>query len=132
MRASQFLIGVATTILLIDGPVCAPPVIEINQLFQQWSRSYEEEQPSQAVQVFRPTASKAFPPSRFRMVYTFARNGTCEYYVLSPDDSHQFDACTFSVVKTDKARLQIKEAEATTDFKIVELSEKVLRLEPSQ
>ena len=130
MIALQAFMAVAMAILLIAAPVSAPPAIDINHLFQHWVRSYEEEQPGRAVQVFRPALSKQFPPSRFRMAYKFAPNGKCEWYVLSPDDAHHFDACTWSVAAGDNTRLQIAEAGATSSFKIVELSGTLLRLEP--
>jgi len=64
------------------------------------------------------------------MAYKFAADGSCELYVLSPDDAHRFEACTWSVIEGGKARLRIKHAGATTDFNILELSAELLRLEP--
>ena len=129
MRGNRAVTGVLA-ILGFWSCLFAGPEVAVDHLFQHWVRSYEEEQPGQAVQVFRPASSKPFPPSRFRMAYEFARNGSCESYVLSPDDAHHFDACTFRIAGSDKARLQITQAGVTTTFKIVELSEKLLRLEP--
>ena len=129
MRGSRAVAG-SLAILGLWSCLFAGPQIAGDHLFQHWVRSYEEEQPGRAVQVFRPALSKQFPPSRFRMAYKFARNGKCEWYVLSPDDAHHFDACTWSVAAGDNTRLQIAEAGATSSFKIVELSGTLLRLEP--
>ena len=130
MSASPGFIAVAVAILLIAAPVPTPSAIGIDQLFQHWVRSYEEEQPGSTVQIFRPASSKPFPPSRFRMAYKFARNGSCEAYVLSPDDAHHFDACTFSVAGDGKARIQITQTGSTTSFRLVELSSQRLRMKP--
>ena len=108
----------------------ARPKVQADNLYQHWVRSHEEEEPAGTVEVFRPASSKEFPPSRFRMAYKFSQNGDCEYHVLSPDDAHRFDACTWRVVEGDHARLEIAAIETRTSFKIVELSEGLLRLEP--
>jgi len=129
MRGSRAVAG-SLAILGLWSCLFAGPQIAGDHLFQHWVRSYEEEQPGQTVQVFRPASSKQCSPSRFRMAYTFARNGSCEWYALSPADAHHFEACTWNVNASDKTILQITEEEATTSFKMVELSRQLLRLEP--
>jgi len=130
MRGNRAVAG-SLAILGLCSYLFAGTQVAGAHLFQHWVRSYEEEQPGQTLQIFRPASSKAFPPSRFRMAYKFARNGSCEWYVLSPDDAHHFDACTWSFAGADKTRLQITQAGgAATTFKVVELSGDVLRLEP--
>jgi hypothetical protein len=83
------------------------PDIDINDLFQHWGHSGEEEPPGGTVQIFRPSASMKSPPSRFRMAYKFAPNGGCEFYVLSPDDGHHFTPCNWTIVVGDQMILQI-------------------------
>ena len=107
-----------------------PLTINITDLFQHWVRSGEEEQSSGTIQIFRPAASMEFPPSRFRMAYKFARDGGCEYYVLSPDDAHQFKACKWRMSAGNTTTLQIITNRKTTSYRIVELSRKILRLMP--
>jgi hypothetical protein len=128
MRGSRAAAGVLALFGLWSC-LTAGPKIKVDNLYQHWVRSYEEEQPGRMVQVFRPASSKVFPPSHFRMAYTFARNGSCTLYVLSPDDAHHFDACTWVVAESNEARLHVKHAGAETNFKIVELTGDVLRLE---
>ncbi len=108
----------------------ARPAADANALYQHWVRSTEEEQAGSATQVFRPAASKVFPPSRFRMAYKFARGGSCEYYFLSPDDAHRFKPCRWTLVGGDGKSLQVMADGATTSYRIVELSVDVLRLMP--
>jgi hypothetical protein len=129
MRGSRAVAGVLALVGLWSC-LTAGPRVKVDNLYQHWVRSHEEEHLGQTVQVFRPASSKVFPPSRFRMAYTFARNGSCTVYVLSPDDAHHFDACTWSIAESNDARLQVKHAGAETNFKIVELTGDVLRLEP--
>ena len=128
-----------STQLLIAAPASAqaagtkpngtPLAIDINDLFQHWVHSREEEQPGATFQIFRP-ASMEFPPSRFRMAYKFARNGDCEFYFLSPDDAHHFKACKWIISANDKTILQIIANGMTTSYRIAELSGKILRLTP--
>jgi hypothetical protein len=111
-------------------PNGTPHAININDLFQHWVHSREEEQSGGRVQIFRPAASMEFPPSRFRMAYKFAPNGGCEFYFLSPDDAHHFKACKWTISANDKTILQIIANGITTSYRIAELSGKVLRLTP--
>ena len=109
------------------GPALA---FDINDLFRHWVRSSEEEQPGGRVQIFRPAASRAFPPSRFRHAYKFARNGSCEFYFLSPDDAHRFRPCEWRIGASDRTILQIIAGDKTTSYRIAELSGEMLRLTP--
>jgi len=111
-------------------PAGAPLAIDINALFQHWVHSSEEDPSQGSVQTFRPAASRQFPPSRFRMAYKFARSGVCEYYFLSPDDAHHFKVCRWSRSANDTSLLRIAANGGATTFRIVELSSKVLRIEP--
>lgn len=104
--------------------------IDINDLLQHWVHSSEEEQPGATVQIFRPAASMNFPPSRFRMAYTFAPNGGCEFYFLSPDDAHRFKPCNWTISAGDKTILQISADGKTTSYRIAQLTGKILRLAP--
>ena len=105
--------------------------VNLNDLFQHWVRSSEEEQPGGTVQVFRPAASIIFPPSRFRMAYKFAPKGGCEFYFLSPDDAHHFKPCTWTI-SADKMILQISVDRKSTSYRIAELNGKSLRLTPQK
>jgi len=100
-------------------------------LSRQWVQSSEEQRAGGAVQVFRPAGSMTFPPSRFRMAYKFAADGSCEFYFLSPDDAHHFRPCTWKLVGvSDRRVLQLTADGKTTSFRIAELSAKVLRIVP--
>ena len=105
--------------------------IDINDLFQHWVHSREEEQRGATIQIFRPVASMDFPASRFRMAYKFARNGRCEFLFLAPGDGHHFKPCTWTI-SADKLMLQISANRGTTSYKIAELNGKILRFTPLQ
>jgi hypothetical protein len=105
--------------------------IDINDLFQHWVHSREEEERGATIQIFRPDASMDFPPSRFRMAYKFARNGRCEFLFLAPDDGHYFKPCTWKI-STDKLMLQISANGKSTSYRIAELTGKILRFTPLQ
>jgi hypothetical protein len=103
--------------------------VDINDLFQHWVRSSEEEQPGVTVLIFRPATSMNFPPSRFRMAYKFAPNGSCEFYFLSPDDDHHFKPCAW-IISDDRMILKITANRKSTSFRIAQLTGKSLRLKP--
>ena len=111
-------------------PTGTPLDIDVNDLFQHWVHSNEEEQPGGTIQIFRPAASMKFPASRFRMAYKFARNGSCEFYFLSPDDAHHFRPCNWTISVSDRVILQVSENGKATSYRIVQLSGKNLRLIP--
>ena len=105
--------------------------IDINDLFQHWVHSREEEERGATIQIFRPVASMDFPTSRFRMAYKFARDGRCEFLFLAPDDGHYFKPCTWKM-SADKSILQISANRGSTSYKIAELTGKILRFTPLQ
>jgi|GEM_PF-1909917 len=104
--------------------------IDIKDLCQHWVHSREEEQPGGKDQIFRPAASKAFPPRRFRMVYKFALNGACEFLFLAPNDAHHFKPGKWALDANDPTLLSITAEGTTQSFRIVELSKQILRLTP--
>jgi hypothetical protein len=105
--------------------------IDINDLFQHWVHSREEEERGATIQIFRPAASMDFPPSWFRMQYKFARDGRCEFFFLAPNDGHYFKPCTWKI-SADKLMLQISTNRGSTSYKIAELNGKILRFTPLQ
>jgi hypothetical protein len=122
-------------VLLLAGSwACATPVAQVvageGDLVQHWVRSYEEELPGDSVQVLRPADSRTFPPSRFRMAYKFAADGTCEWFFLSPDDAHRFKPGRWTIERGDERLLRITADSLTTTFRIAELTPSVLRLVP--
>ncbi len=104
--------------------------IDIKDLCQHWVHSREEEQPGGKDQIFRPAASKAFPPSRFRMAYKFTPNGACEFMFLSPSDAHHFKPGKWMLDTRDQTLLKITADGTTQSYRIVELSKNILRLTP--
>ena len=105
--------------------------IDINDLFQHWVHSREEEERGATIQIFRPAASMDFPASRFRMAYKFARDGRCEFFFLAPNDGHHFKPCTWKI-SADKLMLQISANRGSTSYRIAELNGKILRFTPLQ
>lgn len=52
-----------------------------------WIHTYEEDGGAGG-QVFRPDVGQELPPSRFRMSYFFAKDGSCKWLYLAPNDAH--------------------------------------------
>lgn len=108
----------------------APSGINADDLCQHWVHSYEEKQPGDKDQIFRPAAFKQFPPSRFRMQYKFARNGDCEWFYLAPDDAHYFKHGKWMLDPNDKTILRITKGVTTESFRITKLTKDLLRMVP--
>jgi hypothetical protein len=66
-----------------------PSKLNTDLLCQHWMHAREEQQ-GDGVQVYRASNFKKFPPSRFRMPFVFAKDGTCKWMFLSPEDAHHF------------------------------------------
>lgn len=73
-------------------------------LYQTWIDSREENKVNAPSKIFRPSTFKKFPASRFRMKYSFNKNGTCTYSWLSPVDRHEQRACTYTF---NKGKIQL-------------------------
>ncbi len=134
-----FLFAVLSAALAEDGKTQPSKATETKKadvginaefLCQHWVHSREEEQPGDAVQVYRPSTFKQFPPSRFRMSYVFAKDGTCKWMFLSPSDGHHFKAGKWKIDPADKLVLQIFKGEETESYNVMELTKDLLHLKP--
>ena len=102
--------------------------INSDDLCQNWVHSWEEQQPADKDQVYRPAAFKKFPPSRFRMEYKFSRSGDCEWLYLAPDDNHRFKSGKWQLDSKDKTLLRITTEGTTNSYRITKLNKQLLRL----
>ena len=120
-------------LLMLLAPVFAedvkPANVNIDFLCQHWMHAREEEQ-GDGVQVYRPSTFKKFPPSRFRMQYIFAKDGTCKWLFLSPVDAHQLKDGKWKIAPADAHVLRIDQGERTESFKVIELTKDLLKLKP--
>jgi hypothetical protein len=115
---------------LVHDPNNASEGIRTEYLRQHWLHSYEEDQESDRVQIYRPIDFKEFPPSRFRMQYVFRRNGDCEWFYLAPDDGHHFRAGIWRLDPQDETVLHVEQGEQTASYRIIKLKKNLLRIEP--
>ena len=104
--------------------------LDLDYFTQHWVRSYEEEPTATRVQIYRPEQFKAFPPSRFRMQYIFERDGTCQWFYLAPTDGHHFRDGRWRVASQEKDVIHIEQGEQTNVYRVLELTQDVLRIEP--
>jgi len=104
--------------------------VNIEHLYQHWIHAREED--AGPAQTYRPHDSKQFPPSRFRMQYSFHKNGDCEWFFLDPADAHRFKPGKWRIDPKSPAVLHITGPDAPQSYKIVELTKGVLRLTPVQ
>ena len=63
------------------------------------------------------------------MAYIFQKDGTCEWYYLSPVDDHHFRPGKWEFVGNNGQTLQIDKGATKATYRVLELSSDVLRLE---
>lgn len=117
--------------LIKEGKDVPAITVNVKDLCQHWVHSREEEEKGQADgQIFRPSDSRKFPRSRFRMAYKFDANGSCQWMYLDPADRHRFKPGKWAIDATDKTLLKVTATNSTKWFRITELSKDILRLTP--
>jgi len=113
-------------------------IYDVKNLVGSWSRSYEEEpiqtDPEVAhPEVYRPTESREFPPSWFRMRYVFNEDRSCDRFVLHPADAHYMTSGAWAVDPDDERVIWVYDADGVVNsavsFRVIELTEELLRVE---
>ena len=105
-------------------------------LCQSWTHSREEEKLGTnglaTEQIFLPSNSRRFAPSRFRMRYVFNRNGILEYLYLHPTDRHHMKQGSWHLARDNKT-VHWKNAEGGIgSFQILEITKDILRISSSK
>jgi hypothetical protein len=112
----------------------APNDADLTQLLQSWVHLFEEEAQGQtdAVHWFRPDGFKEFPPSRFRMRYSFRQDGECEWLFLHPGDAHFMKQGTWEGDPQNSNVILIYDTDGTlmesVSFRIVDIAKDLLRV----
>jgi hypothetical protein len=105
---------------------------DTSALYQDWTRSFEEEKdPNDYTEmIFRPSDSRTFPVSRFRLRYNFNDNGSCSWLFLAPNDAHYMTSGTCDYPGNDDNLITISDSSGLIDqLAILELSDSILVLE---
>ncbi len=101
--------------------------INIDELTQAWTHSYEED--DSTATIFRPSNSMEFPVSRYRQVYNFGTDSTCQYIVLAGNDAHGYQTGTWTYAETSKIlSISDKYGDALRQFEIVELTDSIFKI----
>jgi hypothetical protein len=107
-----------------------------NALAKGWTHSREEEKRGinglATEQIFRPTNSRRFPPSMFRMRYVFHKNAGLEYLYLHPTDAHHMKLGSWHLAR-DNRTIHWKNAEGGIgSFQILEVTKDILKITTSK
>ena len=97
-----------------------------------WIHSYEEDSPNNRIRIFRPANFKTFPSSRYRAEYVFNDDGSCKWYYLAPNDGHHFRNGTWRCDRKESNVIHIYKDGIDHQYRIVELTDDILRLEAMQ
>ncbi len=107
-----------------------PAILDVKLLVDGWSHSREEDE--KGVRVFRRTASKKWPPSRFRMKYKFNVDGTGSYLYLHPTDRHMMMPMRWKIDPVNPREIVITAKHQgkvdKTILKVVELTATALKV----
>ena len=110
----------------------ADATLQARNLAGGWTRSFEEETPESGIEIYRPTASRDFPATWFRMRYELHEDGTCEWLVLDPADAHFMAQGRWVPDPADDAVIRVYDSQGVpveeASFRIVELTPDVLRI----
>ena len=103
--------------------------IEINNLYNSWTNSWEEQISGDSTKIFRPSNYKEFPASWYREVLIFNENSTCSYLVLAPNDAHYFQNGKLTIVDQGKNIFAILDSTERVykKFQITELKKDLLK-----
>ncbi len=108
---------------------------DIQDLYQSWTHSWEEEQGTDTIRIYRPSNFKDFPASWFRMKYVFYENGDCEWLYLHPADAHYMKPGKWEISRKDNKVILIYDTADNLmeplSFRIIELKKDILRIVPA-
>jgi hypothetical protein len=103
-----------------------PGDVDRDELYQHWVHSREEDRGDTLV--YRPAGSAEFPPSWFRMRYTFHEDGTVDWLWLAPNDAHQLRQGTWWFDEDDRDVIHVQQDEETLTYRILKLNRLILLL----
>jgi len=109
-----------------------PAILDSKLLIGSWTHSREEDN-ELGGRVFRRSNLKKFPPSRFRMQYTFGLNGAGQYMYLHPADAHTMMPMRWEINPTNPRQIVITAREKgkarVSVLKVIELTGRLLRVQ---
>ena len=130
MHRTIALVALATVFLLTS---CEDvPSIRVDLLTNDWLHSFEEDSPHSTAATYRPSDSRPFDPSRFRMEYMFRENGDCLWMELMPTDAHVLREGRWWLSSFDESILFVDKGARIDSFRILELGGDILRLEAAK
>jgi hypothetical protein len=108
-----------------SNPVVAQE--DYSNLLQSWTHSFEEQ--TDSIQIFRRTNSRQFPVSRFRQIYVFEADSTCNYLTVGTNDFTYMVPARWSIISRSDRILAIFDTTGNLHyrFKLVELQQDLLR-----
>lgn len=106
--------------------------MEAAALAGDWTHSYEEEAGASDEQWFRPSQSREFAESWFRMRYHFEADGTCEWMWLAPNDAHEMRPGTWDFDDKDPRFVRVYDDEGRflehVSFRVLGLDGSLMRV----
>lgn len=106
--------------------------VDVDTLVGAWTHSYEEQSDAPGAELYRPTGSREFEPSWFRMQYDLRADGSCAYLWLAPNDAHELRPGTWAFDPDDDRVVLLRDEEGRVlphlSFRVIELRDDLLRI----
>ncbi|MEM8611149.1 MAG: hypothetical protein AAGF93_03945 [Cyanobacteria bacterium P01_H01_bin.105] len=93
--------------------------MNLEHLYRHWLRAEEEDEPENAIAIYRALGSVELPVRRFRMQYIFHADGRCEWYSLASDCQHCFKPGSWQLDPTDDSLLYICQAQPVQGSEVI-------------
>lgn len=91
--------------------------------------THDTEESTEQYDLYRPSDYKVFPPSRYRQVFDFKKDGVCAYLFLEPTDGHMMRIGKWNLdEKTNSIKIYDQHAVLLYQFEVVEMSDDLLKL----
>ena len=114
---------------VVNPPIAVGPKWNINNLYQSWIHSREDQGGNTVDQIFRPPNFKEFPRSMYRMSVVFHENRIFGVLRLAPDCRHYMEYGSWRVDPNEHDIIHIvTKSEGNYSFKILELKKNLFRI----
>jgi hypothetical protein len=105
------------------------PSFSLESFCRHWVHSVEEQESlSGPDEIYRPDASREFPPSMYRNHYIFERSGSMQYLWPSPSDAHEMRPGTWKIDAQQNDVIHIQEGDQQLTYQVLEVTPEILRL----
>ncbi|MHB9054767.1 MAG: hypothetical protein ACYC2P_01260 [Paludibacteraceae bacterium] len=128
IKVKTILLIVLILLLALFKIACKSDAEDENDLLRKnWIHSYEED--TTDTMIFRPSNYRKFSSSRFRQIFEFKNDDSCQYLVPAADDDHYMESGKWQYDPSEK-KLQIESLDnkKVFDYRVIQLKKNILAI----